>query len=364
MFLKTEYCLKYKDEIVFKFIPYNQTLQLINKQLLPLSLHSTPLNYDLVRKFCADRILMLNREYSKEILTACAIDDRNEITICIVCKALSFCDNYWIDTTRSTLNWDDVNLYQNEFSLQISEVALTGNMTEAIANNIKVDKILTGELTTKGTKAKCYMRQNGKLCLYKAETVAEIKSEVVSYYIASALKLSCSKYWTDVLFDKKCSVCQIFTSSEMELIPCRDILSAYNSSMDYNSQYYSLFMQVDPINFIKMQIFDYITLNTDRNRDNFGLLRDKGSIIGLYPIFDHDSCFKGKSINGVYFPTNLTFEKTLELLKARYSGYYAELYNDIEKFKDTLQTSDFKNLFIQYKTVEEYQSMINRLNNL
>ena len=61
LFYKTEYCLKYKDDIVFKFIPYSQSLQLVNPSLIPLSLHSTPVSYDMIRKFCADRILMLNR---------------------------------------------------------------------------------------------------------------------------------------------------------------------------------------------------------------------------------------------------------------------------------------------------------------
>ena len=364
LFYKTEYCVKYKDEIVFKFVPYNQAFQMVNPSLVPFSLHSTPVSYDMVRKFCADRILMLNREYCKELLAACGVHDQNDVTICIVCKGLSFRDNYWICKTKSKLTWSEVNLYHNESSLEISKVSLTGNMTEAEISNISVENLLTGALTAKGVRAKCFIRENGNLYLYKAETFPEIASEIVSYHIATALKLPCTKYWMDYMFDRECSVCQIFTSPETELIACRDILSAYNSTVDHNSKYYEMFMYFDADNFMKMQIFDYVTLNTDRNRDNFGFLRQDGQIIGLYPIYDHDSCFKGKSVNGIYFPTSLTFAYTLELLKTKYHNNYKKIYHDIVEFKEEMKSERIKKIFTQYKSVEEYESMVERIENL
>ena len=360
LFYKTEYCLKYKDETVFKFIPYSQTLHMINPSLVPISLHSTPVSYDMIRKFCADRILMFNRAYCKELLAACGIYDHNDVSICILCKGLSFRDNYWICKSKSRLTWSEVNLYENENALHISRVALTGDMTE-VENNINLENLLTGALTAKGTRAKCYIRENGNLYLYKAETYAEITSEIISYHIATALKLPSAKYWMDYMFDTECSVCQIFTSSETELIAGRDVISGYNTTVDCNSKYYEAFMCLDPINFMKMQIFDYVTLNTDRNRDNFGWLRQNGVLTGLYPIFDHDSCFKGKSVNGIYFPTNLTFAKTLELLKTKYGDLYRKMYRDIQEFKEEVKTDSIKKLFIQYKTIAEYESMLERV---
>lgn len=363
MYQKIEYCLKYKNDIVFKFNIEQRTISMVNQNLLPISLQNKPITFDLVQKFCADRILMLNRGYCKEILTACGIEDQNDINICIMCRALSFRDNYWISRTNKIETWESVNLYKNNFSLDISHIALTGNMQNVMEGNELGDKIFTGELTGKGTRAKCYYRNDNGVIMIKNATQQEILSEVITYYIAQALGVACTRYQIKSMFGKECSVCEILTCEERELIPCRDILSYYNTNqMNYQSDYYAFFMAIDPINFIKMQILDYVTLNTDRNRDNFGILAYQGKMMGLYPLFDHDSCFKGKSVNGNYFPTGITFKKTLELLKTQYYQYYNNL--NIPRFKEILHSSTFKTVFLKCKSVGEYESMMRRTKNL
>lgn len=363
MFYKTEYCLKYKDTVVFKFNIQKQTITMIDASLLPISLQNKNYNFDLVRTFCANRILMLNREYCKEILTACGIDDQSDVNICIVCKGLSFRDNYWISKARSRETWKDVNLYENKFSLDISRVALTGNMQGISIDDAVSDKIFTGELTSKGTRAKCYYRSGTDLLLYKHESIEEIMSEMITYYIALALSVPCSEYKIQRLFDRECSVCKILTSERYELVPCRDVMSHFNkTTLRYDEDVYATFMKVDAVNFIKMQILDYVTLNTDRNRDNFGLLRVDGKLCGLYPLFDHDSCFKGKSTNGIYFPTGTTFAETLKLLKSM--PQYREISECIRNFKEVTASQPFKALYLQYKSLEEYNSMLKRVNNL
>lgn len=360
LYQKIEYCLKYKNNIVFKFNIEKKTITMVNQQLLPLSLQNKPVSFDLVQKFCSDRILTLNRGYCKEILTACGIEDQSDINICIMCKALSFRDNYWISRTNKKETWEEYNLYNNNFSLNISHIALTGNMQHiAVAD----DKIFTGELTGKGTKAKCYYRTDNKVVMIKSETKAEILSEVITYYIAQALGIACSRYEFRNIFGKECSVCEIMTCEERELIPCRDILSYFNTNqMSYQGDYYNFFMSVDPINFIRMQILDYVVLNTDRNRDNFGILVYKGRMLGLYPLFDHDSCFKGKSPNGNYFPTSLTFSKTLDLLKIQYAQFYETV--NIARFQEILRGDAFKEIFLKCKSADEYEGMIRRAGNL
>ena len=363
MFQKIEYCLKYKDEVVFKFNIEQKTITMVNPKLLPISLQNKPVSFDLVQKFCSDRILTLNRGYCKEILTACGIEDQNDINICIMCRALSFRDNYWISRTNKKETWAHVNLYKNNFSSDISHIALTGNMGNADGSNAIGDKILPGELTGKGTKAKCYYRSGDKVVMIKNETKSEILSEVITYYIAQALGIACSKYEIRNIFGKECSVCEIMTCEERELIPCRDILSYYNTNqMNYQGDYYAFFMAVDPLNFIRMQILDYVVLNTDRNRDNFGILAYNGKMLGLYPLFDHDSCFKGKSPNGNYFPTGITFSKTLDLLKTKYGRIYHTVH--INRFKEIINGSNFREIFLKCKSAEEYEGMLRRAQNL
>ena len=197
-----------------------------------------------------------------------------------------------------------MNLYENNFSLDISHIALTGNMQRATIDNEIGDKIFTGELTGKGTRAKCYYRTGKKVIMIKNETKPEILSEVITYYIA------CSKYEIRNMFGKECSVCEILTCEERELIPCRDILSYYNTNqMSYKGDYYSFFMSIDPINFMRMQILDYITLNTDRNRDNFGILAYTGKCWGCIPYLTMIPVLRGKAPTAIISPPELLSAK-------------------------------------------------------
>ena len=120
-------------------------------------------------------------------------------------------------------------------------------------------------------------------------------------------------------------------------------------------------MQIDPIGFLKMHILDYITLNTDRNRDNFGALVWNGKTHSLYPLFDHDSCFKGKSTKGLYFPTGLSYAETLRMIKLDYTYRYNCIRGDIANFQRSMLVQENIDLFLKYKSYEEYGEMMNRV---
>lgn len=347
---KYEYCLKWKDVEVLRFNVSKQSIKVINKDFLPLGISNLPESFDMISKFCFDRTLMLNREYCKEIITSCGLGDQSPITMCLISKALSFRDNYWIDRVSSTLQWRDVNLYSNEFSREIAKVSLTGEYKYIHIG----DNIFTGELTNKGTRAKCFIRSDNGIYLLKCESSREISVEVASYYIADAMGILSSAYFTKELFGHECSVCKICTNERLELIPYRDIISAYDGKA------YQFVASIDTYNFMLMQLFDYVTLNIDRNRDNFGLLRKDGELISLYPLFDHDSCFKGKGTNGVYFPTGKTFNQTLSYLKS------TPLYHivDINAIKNNLNSCNLKEVLLKYISAEDYDAMIKRVDHL
>lgn len=366
LFYNKEYCLKYKNTVVFTFHINNKSIHMVHQELLPISMQNKEqMEFDLIRQFCSERILMSGRKHCKELLTACGIDEQNDINIGILSHALSFRDNYWISSMDSEETWENINLYQNSFSVNIAKVALTGDLNSLVIEDVLGDHIYTGELTGKGTKAKCFCRSNQGVILLKNETMEEITSEIVVYFIAKFLKVSCNEYVYKKIYDRDCSVCRIHTSEVNEMIPCRDILSYYNShSMTYESDYYKFFMNLDPINFIKMQLLDYLTLNTDRNRDNFGILSVNRQMKSLYPLFDHDSCFKGKSVSGLYFPTGLTFHKTVEMLKNVYSMFYQKINNDLQGLRYAMSTENFKKVFLAYKKIEQYDDMMKRLQNL
>lgn len=350
-----DFVLKWKDIVVLEFNVNQESLQVVNSEYLPMNIQGKVESFDMIKKFCSDRILMYNRDYSKEILTSCGIDDSSPLAICFVCMALSFRDNYWICKKRDVMTWSEVSLYTNLFSNEIAYTSLTGE-----TKHINLDDTLfTGELTNKGTRPKCFLRNDGKLYLCKNEIKSEIKAEILSYYVAEAIGIGCSFYTNNKVFEKDCSVCQILTNEHHELIPYRDILS-YAGNTDGTVDAYDFIMNVDAYNFCLMQIFDYLTLNTDRNRDNFGLLRFDYNLVSLYPLFDHDSCFKGKSTNGIYFPSGLTFRKTLE--KIQKLNVYHNI--DIQKIKKNINSSHLADLFKKYKCFNWYESMLVRLDDI
>lgn len=355
-FSSSEFVLMYKDVGVLAFNIVLKSVAVIRKDLLPLYLLSGQPTFDLLCGFFSSRALLKNRAHYKELLTACGIDDHSELSICLYSRALSFTDCYWVKERYGSETWKDVNLFDNEFSLNVASTGLTGNLYGR-------DRLGTGALMTKGTKAKGIFRINGEILLFKSETEDEILSECLSHHIAKELGLRSAPYWRQDMLGKDCSVCRIMCDEHNELVPCRDMMSLFNEyGMSCSAKHYEMFLKYDSYNFLLMHIFDYITLNTDRNRDNFGLLKSNGRLLGMFPLFDHNSCFKGRGLNGIYFPTGLTFSRTLEHIKKL--PVYAQLQGNIVSLKSRMASDEFKSLFLSYRPAETYDAFCRRVQNL
>ncbi len=357
--MDNEYLLMWKDYPVTYFNTNNRKIRHENPAMVPTCIRNMPVSWSSITSFSGERVLQTNRDFFKEIVTSCNIEDQTDLNICIAGKALSFRDNYWIKRKDSHETWKETNLYKNPFSTEIAFTALTG---EPVTVNID-DKFYTGELTGKGTRSKCFIRQNDNIFLAKAETNREITAEIVSSEIASEMSLPSAKYIAADIYGKKCSVCHIKTNENTELIHCSDYLKYFSCDMQTESQYYDLFMSVDPENFIKMQLFDYITLNTDRNRGNFGLKRENGRIAGLYPIYDHDSCFKGQNIDAIYFATRKTFKNTLKYLQDEHFIELHAIMPDIRNLYDFM-VDNGKNLLEKYELEDAYNGMMTRIEDI
>lgn len=353
------YYIMWKDIPTIEFNLETLTVKFLNRELAPFCVRNMQEDFSVVRVFCSNRMLMVNRVYCKEILTSCGVDDQTDVGICIMSRALSFRDNYWIKHKDSQECWDKINLYSNEFSNDIGITALTG---ECCTVNIG-DEYYTGELTNKGTRAKCYYRQGAEVYLIKNETLNEIIAEVLSYYIAKELGLDSATYAYMQFYGKDCSVCKIETSEDYELLLCRSVLQHYKSDMKYNSPYYRMFMEADKRAFLLMQIFDYVTLNTDRNRDNFGLLLNNNKVLGLYPLFDHDSCFKGKSTSAYYFVTGMSFNDTLNRIHLDYPiEFESIIIPAVKSLRDWLLNNPM--VFEEYLFEKQYNSMLFRVDDV
>ena len=351
------FLLKHEDNVVFEFDPVTKFFRLVSNSYLPVSLCSLSPSYSMVAEFCTSRILLYNRAYFKEIVLACGLENQDPVSICIASMGFSFTDNYWIDTSTSKKLWKDCNIRSNIFRNDLSLTALTG--IPSAKRIILNDNFYTGELTVKGTRPKCFIRRDKEVFLLKNETTREIASEIVSYVIARALNLNSSIYSFIKYQGVNCSCCEIDTRIDNELVHCRDIMSYYNAVKPSDSCVYNFFYRLDARNFILMQLFDYLTLNTDRNRDNYGMRCYRGNPLDLYPLYDHDSCFKGKSVKALYFVTGTTFEETLKII-SRDKVFYIErdnIYNACTFYK----TFKFKEFFTNYLTLEDYNKFMDRV---
>ena len=258
--------------------------------------------------FLEERQLNLSRKYLKEILATCKISKQDVLEIAKVSNALSFTDHYWLKTSNDQ-TWSNMNLFDNEFNKQVEITSITGNVF-----NI-TDKIYTGELCLKGTRAKCIQRNNGELYLIKELSQREALNEVLASEILECLNIKHAIYKYYVNDGTHYSISPLFTNSGTELIHYRQLMNNNNENeMSINTKSYKYLEANYLYDLFTMLLFDFLTLNIDRNRDNFGLIDKDGKEL-FAPLYDHDSCFKGKSLKAHYFVTGTTFEEVLNLLK-------------------------------------------------
>ena len=333
------FLLMYKDIPVLKFKEFE--LSVLHKHLLPVSIQHLPEDYSMIQHFCNSRCMQMNRGYAKEILTSCGIEQQNDVSICTLSLGLSFRDNYWIKSEDDTRTWKDVNLYSNEFSKEISRTSLTGEMCSVTLS----DKVYTGELTNLGTRAKSFVRMDGKIYLLKSMPAVSVMHEVVAYYVAEALGVECTKYGVMKYSDLLCSVCEIETSMSVELTHAED----YRSRNLHDVWKTNLeFLDMDRRGYMLMQIFDYLTLNTDRNFKNFAMKRVSGREVSLYKLYDHDACFLGVTDQGIYFPTALSFWESMLWLNENCHAEFQRALTNVERFRTISQTEEWKDRFCKY----------------
>jgi len=109
------------------------------------------------------------------------------INLLNITLGLSLNDDYWIvPEWAAGLQWEDYNLYQNEFSETLALVAFTGYGDKV--NNI----VSSPEYTTDGMLRKCWRQINNQVYLYKAgsEGAANAGREPYSEYS----RAGCSSY--------------------------------------------------------------------------------------------------------------------------------------------------------------------------
>lgn len=278
--------LKHKDTELLRFDwvrPFgvkNVEVNSSTRQFLPLELRdinekANPRQFDYaLEEWLLSRTMPIQRSFVKEVLASLGFDPKDPRylkELIELCKGLSLNDVHWIDSDDNSLKWDDVNLYDNEFSKELAEIAFSG------VGNLKAFTT-SPEITTNGVLAKCWRREKDGIYLYKAGKDGKGDEPYAEYYaaqIATAMNLPHVDYRLAKYKGKVCSVCKLFTSKDTSFVPARRLMGREDIVKD--SRFFDIFL------------FDAIIRNSDRHLGNLGFLVDNNTneISGIAPIFDN-----------------------------------------------------------------------------
>ena len=291
------YYLKHKDTtlITFKYLTEGLSkgnIEIINinnekRNYLPYTLKD--LDNDSLQYWLSNRSIPKNRTFVKEILQSLNLEEHDTRGILDVTKGLSLNDVYWIcPAYEQNIKFNDINLYENDFSEILSLIAFTGVET-------KINKLISSpELSTNGMLPKCWRRIQNDTYLYKGGTKGYANSGKEPYFeyylsqIASKMELNHVDYelvkWKGIV----ASSCKNFTDINHSYVPIGYVVTKGGISAvnDYikalpNTNIYKKFQ--DYI------LFSSLIINNDSHYGNFGFLvnNDTNEIEDFAPIFDN-----------------------------------------------------------------------------
>ena len=245
------------------------------RRFLPLEMHGVA-NDETFWTWLARRTVPRNRRNIEELMARIGLSSRNVKGIIELCRGLSLNDVYWVVPDGCEDSWKDFNLYENDFSNAIAQMAFSG-----VGPDFREQWTSSPEFTTNGMLAKCWRRIDGNVLLYKSGTEGasntgfEPYSEFYASQIAEAMGLGHVAYGLSRFKGRLCSTCPLFTSDRYGYVPAGRVMSRDEAL-------------ADPL-FADIFFFDAVIFNTDRHMGNFGYLvdNDTNEIVGAAPIFDN-----------------------------------------------------------------------------
>lgn len=270
--------------------------RIMNYDLLPHILRKPDVNIeDYLFQWVQNRVLPIDRSNAKKLLNSLRISQVNKYKICLECHGLSLMDCYWIREDSEGLQWRDVNLYNNSLSTALASIALTGTSRITIEG-----KVRTPEFTTQGLGAKCWVREDDGIYLYKVG-----RKEWACSQVLDALSISHVSYTPAKINEENRDILteelqnrmeeagevvvksRLLTDEKTAIVPFEDF-QVYCEYHDMDA--FAEVLRIDRRHYMEMQAADYLLNNSDRHGLNWGFYMDNttGGLTGLHPLFDHD----------------------------------------------------------------------------
>lgn len=300
------YYLMHKNDIVttLSFDVTSGTLmsvgKKVNQELLPLGAN---LSEKSLRQWWERRAVPLNQGNIKMLLRENHIATTQNYLLQNL--GLSLSDHYWINPVETCYQWEDINLFTNDFKDEIGEFRFKDSISDdRKMMNLRNKTIFYPSASLQGELQKKWILQGQKRYLIKGN-YGNCSQQSINEAIATLLhkkqrKMPFTEYrLCEIVVSGAAGigcVCEDFCTEEIEFIPAYDVV---NSAKKRNEQSeYEYFISVcgtqglkeDIVrSFLEYQILsDFVLTNTDRHFYNFGVLRDSRSLkfIGMAPIFD------------------------------------------------------------------------------
>lgn len=267
-----------------------------DKKYLPLKLANYSDEKDLLNKFR----LWLNNRYSKNGSWLKQIQKRcgEMITSDFIIKSygLSLSDQYWIKPEFGKEYYGEVNFFQKDFKYK----TFLKNNLGRVYDYRDVDILYSPNITTGGELDKAWaIDEMGLRVLYKAsntflglEPINEYIASIVGQILEVPVVSSTIKILSDLEDKMKVSVCETFISPKTELVYAEDIvddiLDEEEAFNDYVDKLTGFGITDAREKIQKMLLLDMIMANSDRHKQNYGVIRDVETLefLDVAPIYD------------------------------------------------------------------------------
>lgn len=278
---------------------------------LPFALRREGVTFPEFVEWAANRSLSIGRSYAKAILNSLGLSQTNRYAVCKACRGVSLEDAYWIRQEGDEAGWENVNLFRNDLSLFLTEVALSGqnsHHTAAARETLfaqvqgKRLNIHTPELTTLGASAKGWIRSENGIFLHKVGRYEIPASQIldclgiphIAYEVSEDGEIQDymsreRREWLESVGEKMVKS-RLFTDEERSLVTFEEFAVFCEH---YGLDPYEQAAGIDRTAYLQMQIGDYVLNNDDRHGQNWGFFMENntGKLTGYCPLFDHDHGF-------------------------------------------------------------------------
>lgn len=327
---KTPYFLMHKDLVVCSFLLSNDgeisSIQKLEKNIAHFPISGQFNNSNFI-EWWKSRAISESKKGIKSILEKLGYTSVGNALVDNL--ALSLNDCYWIKPFGSSLLWEQVNLFSNDFNDSIGDLEFDFQQKLPKRKKNKFDLASSsGEL-----KKKWFIGEDNKRYLIKGnmgnsyqQSINEVFISQIHQQLNSPFSL---KYeLVNIKVDDNRQIlgckCANFCNEHVEFIPAYDLIRSEKQKGSDNPLL--LFKRVCLKLGMKEEYFhsymdylimtDYLFTNIDRHMNNIGILRDPDTLqlIGFAPIFDNG--------NSMFYNLNYDDLNNLKLNKIKINSFF------------------------------------------